>query len=186
MALKEVKKCRNNNAGHGSKLPTSLCNSGWGSNRVRKKDRHAAIIGIIEDFDIETQDELVERLSAKGLLVTQATISRDIKDLKLTKVQADSGKQKYAAMTDNKSRISERQIRVFKEGVTGVHPAGTMMVIKTLTGMAMAVAASLDAMENNEIIGTIAGDDTIMSVMKDPEDVLIVIERLRRVLVQDD
>jgi len=151
-----------------------------------KKNRHATIIGIIEDFDIETQDELVERLRGKGFIVTQATISRDIKELKLTKVASDSGKQKYVIMSGNQSKISERQIRVFREGVTGVHPAGTIMVIKTLTGMAMAVAASLDAMENNEIIGTIAGDDTIMSVMKNPEDVLTVMERLRRVLVQND
>jgi len=151
-----------------------------------KKKRHATIIGIIEDFDIETQDELVDKLGEKGLIVTQATISRDIKELKLTKIPSEVGKQKYAIMSDNKNKITERQIRVFKEGVTDVHPAGTIMVIKTLTGMAMAVAASLDAMENNEIIGTIAGDDTIMSVMKDPEDVLTVIERLRRVLVQND
>ena len=151
-----------------------------------KKKRHATIIGIIGDFDIETQDELVDKLRQKGLIVTQATISRDIKELKLTKIASESGKQKYAIMSDNKNKITERQIRVFKEGVTDIHPAGTIMVIKTLTGMAMAVAASLDAMENNEIIGTIAGDDTIMSVMKDPEDVLIVIERLRRVLVQND
>ena len=152
-----------------------------------KKTRHAAIIGIIEEFDIETQDELVERLSDKGFLVTQATISRDIKELKLTKVQAGLSKQKYSLMADNNNnKITERQIRVFKEGVTGIHPAGTIMVIKTLTGMAMAVAASLDAMENHEIIGTIAGDDTVMSVMKDSEDVLAVIERLRRVLAQND
>jgi len=151
-----------------------------------KKKRHATIIGIIGDFDIETQDELVERLRQKGLIVTQATISRDIKELKLTKISSESGKQKYVIMSDNKNKVTERQIRVFKEGVTDIHPAGTIMVIKTLTGMAMAVAASLDAMENNEIIGTIAGDDTIMSVMKDPEDVLTVIERLRRMLVQND
>ena len=151
-----------------------------------KKKRHATIIGIIEDFDIETQDELVEKLRLKGFVVTQATISRDIKELKLTKIPSNMGKQKYVIMTDNKHKITERQIRVFKEGVTAVHPAGTIMVIKTLEGMAMAVAASLDAMENAEIIGTIAGDDTIMSVMKSPDDVLNVIERLRRVLVQND
>ena len=151
-----------------------------------KKKRHAAIIGIIENFDIETQDELVDKLSEKGFVVTQATISRDIKELKLTKIPAGLRKQKYGVMADNKNKVSERQIRVFKEGVTGIHPAGTIMVIKTLTGMAMAVAASLDAMENDEIIGTIAGDDAIMSVMKDPEDVLTVIERLRRVLAQND
>jgi len=151
-----------------------------------KKKRHATIIGIIEDFDIETQDELVEKLKQKGFVVTQATISRDIKELKLTKIPSNMGKQKYVIMTDNKHKITERQIRVFKEGVTDVHPAGTIMVIKTLEGMAMAVAASLDAMENTEIIGTIAGDDTIMSVMRDPDDVLSVIERLRRVLVQND
>ena len=151
-----------------------------------KKKRHAAIIGLIEDFDIETQDELAQKLGQKGFDVTQATISRDIKELKLTKIPDHSGKQKYVILTDNKNKISERQKRVFKDGVTGVQPAGTIMVIKTLEGMAMAVAASLDAMNNDEIIGTIAGDDTIMSVMKDPDDVLIVIERLRRVLNEHD
>lgn len=151
-----------------------------------KKKRHAAIIGIIEEFDIETQDELAHRLRQKDFVVTQATISRDIKELKLTKIPDHSGKQKYAVLTDSSSKISERQKRVFKEGVISTQPAGTIMVIKTLEGMAMAVAAALDAMENDEIIGTIAGDDTIMSVMKDPEDVLTVIERLRRVLIEHD
>jgi len=151
-----------------------------------KKKRHAAIIGIVDSFDIETQEELVDRLGQKGFAVTQATISRDIKELRLTKIPAGAGKQKYAILSDSKSKISERQKRVFKEGVTGVQPAGSIMVIKTLTGMAMAVAASLDAMDNHEIIGTIAGDDTIMSVMKDPDDVLVVIERLRRVLAEYD
>jgi len=151
-----------------------------------KKKRHAAIIGIIEDFAVETQEELVERLAGKGFEVTQATISRDIKELKLTKVQSQAGKQKYAVLHEGKDKISERQRRVFKEGVTGVYPAGNIMVIKTLTGMAMAVAASLDAMDNGEIIGTIAGDDTIMSVMKEHDDVLHVIERLRRALGEHD
>ena len=153
-----------------------------------KKKRQAAIIGIIEDYAVETQDELVERLQKQGFDITQATISRDIKELKLTKVQGASGKQKYAVLHEGKDQISERQRRVFKEGVTGIHPAGNIMVIKTLEGMAMAVAAALDAMnnDNDEIVGTIAGDDTIMSVMKDPEDVSVVIERLRRVLAEHD
>jgi len=151
-----------------------------------KKKRQATIIGIIEDSAIETQEELVERLLQKGFVVTQATISRDIKELRLTKVQSSSGKQKYAILHEGRDKVSERQRRVFREGVVGVHTAGNIMVIKTLTGMAMAVAAALDAMDNGEIVGTIAGDDTIMSVMKDTEDVLLVIERLRRVLAEHD
>lgn len=152
-----------------------------------KKKRHAAIIGIIEDFAIETQEELAQKLQEKGFVVTQATISRDIKELKLTKISEGTGKQKYAVLTEGKEKLSIRQKRVFKEGVAGIYPAGNIMVIKTLIGMAMAVAASLDAMDDNhEIVGTIAGDDTIMSVMKTPEDVLSVIERLRRVLNEHD
>ncbi|MCL2566207.1 MAG: arginine repressor [Defluviitaleaceae bacterium] len=152
-----------------------------------KKKRHAAIIGIIEDVAVETQEDLGERLLEKGFAVTQATISRDIKELKLTKIPDGTGKQKYAVLAEGKEKVSARQKRVFKEGVTGIYPAGNIMVIKTLIGMAMAVAASLDAMDDNlEIVGTIAGDDTIMSVMKTPEDVLLVIERLRRVLSEHD
>ena len=152
-----------------------------------KKKRHATIIGIIETFVIETQEELAQRLHEKGFKVTQATISRDIKELKLTKIPDGTGKQKYAVLAEGKDKLSERQKRVFKEGVVGIYPAENIMVIKTLIGMAMAVAASLDAMDNNhEIVGTIAGDDTIMSVMKSSEDVLLVIERLRRVLNEHD
>jgi len=147
-----------------------------------KQKRHAGIVNIIENYNIETQEDLADKLKESGFNVTQATVSRDIRELKLTKISTDSGRQKYAVMSESKEQISERQKRVFKEGVISVHPASNILVIKTLIGMAMGVAASLDAMDNKEIIGTIAGDDTLMSVCKDEQDVYAVIERVQKVL----
>jgi len=147
-----------------------------------KQKRHAGIVNIIENNNIETQEELADKLKAAGFNVTQATVSRDIRELKLTKISTDSGRQKYSVMSESKEQISERQKRVFKEGVIGIQPASNILVIKTLTGMAMGVAAALDAMDNKEIIGTIAGDDTLMSVCKNEQDVYAVIERVQRVL----
>jgi transcriptional regulator of arginine metabolism len=145
-----------------------------------KSKRHSAIIDIIKNNDIETQEELADRLKAMGFDVTQATVSRDIRQLKLTKIQYDNNKQKYAAISGPEHVITERQIRVFKEGVASMQVAGNILVIKTLVGMAMAVAAALDAMDNKEIIGTIAGDDTIFSVFKNVGEAEAVLERLHK------
>ena len=109
---------------------------------------------------------LADLLNKAGFNVTQATVSRDIRELKLTKATMQSGKQKYVATAKESSFVTERLNRVFRDGIVSIDYAQNIVVIKTLVGMAMAVAAALDSMENSEIMGTIAGDDTIFCVVK--------------------
>jgi transcriptional regulator of arginine metabolism len=144
-----------------------------------KVKRQSKIVELIKDNEIETQDKLVEMLNAEGFNVTQATISRDIRELKLTKVSTGNGGQKYAVLTSGDIQVSERLRRVFRDGVISMDYAQNIIVIKTLNGMAMAVAAALDSMGNNEIMGTIAGDDTIFCVVKTEQKAIRLIERLK-------
>lgn len=144
-----------------------------------KARRHSKIIEIIKEFDIETQDDLANRLKKAGFEVTQATISRDIRELKLSKVTTKNGKQKYEIFSKQDSEINSRFITVFREGVISTDYAQNIIVIKTLNGMAMAVATAIDAMGNNEIIGSIAGDDNIFCVVKNEEKAIRLIERFR-------
>jgi transcriptional regulator of arginine metabolism len=144
-----------------------------------KIKRQSRIVELIRDNDIETQDRLVELLNNEGFNVTQATISRDVRELKLTKVASEDGGQKYAILSSGDVQISERLGRVFRDGVLSMDYAQNIIVIKTLNGMAMAVAAALDSMENNEIMGTIAGDDTIFCVVKTEQKAIKLIERLK-------
>ena len=131
-----------------------------------KSARQAKILEIIEENEIETQEELAQKLKDDGFNVTQATISRDIREMRLTKISVEKGKQKYAAMASSDNEISDRLIRVFKEAVVKMDYAGNMVVIKTLEGMGMAVGVALDNMQNSEILGTIAGDDTVFCVIR--------------------
>lgn len=145
-----------------------------------KISRHAKILEIIAKYDVETQEELSEMLVKEGYPVTQATVSRDIRELKLTKVAVSSGRQKYAAISHPQKDLS-KYIRIFRDGFRSMDMAQNILVIKTVPGMAMAVAAALDAMEYQEIVGSIAGDDTIMCAVRTVEDTTELMRRLRRV-----
>ena len=112
-----------------------------------KVDRHAKIAELIRQYDIETQEELADYLNAAGFQVTQATVSRDIRDLKLTKVPTNSGRQKYIVLQTPEEDLSEKYRRVLQDGFISMDMAQNILVIKTVPGMAMAVAASLDAMK---------------------------------------
>lgn len=149
--------------------------------RVKAK-RHAKILEIIRKYNIETQEELSERLEQEGFQVTQATVSRDIRELKLTKVASGTGRQKYIALNENQVDMSEKYVRVFKDGFVSMDMAQNILVIKTVSGMAMAVAAALDAMDCHEIVGSIAGDDTIMCAVRTVEDTANLMERLRKIV----
>lgn len=140
--------------------------------------RHAKILELIEKYDIETQDELAQKLCEEGFMVTQATVSRDIREMKLTKIATERGKQKYSVITGNDTEITERLTRVFKEAVVKMDYAQNMIVIKTLEGMGMAVAVALDNMQNPEILGTIAGDDTVFCVVRTHNQAAVIIEKL--------
>ena len=112
-----------------------------------KVNRHAKIVELINKYQIETQEELAERLQQVGFRVTQATVSRDIRDLKLTKVPAENGKQKYAVLENGSGEMGEKYIRILRDGFVSMDMAQNILVIKTVSGMAMAVAAALDAMK---------------------------------------
>ena len=131
-----------------------------------KVSRHAKIIELISQYDIETQEELAEYLNNAGFKVTQATVSRDIRDLKLSKVSTGSGHQKYILHRIEEPGMSEKYIRVLKDGYVAMDMAQNILVIKTVSGMAMAVAAAVDAMKWHEVVGCIAGDDTIMCAIR--------------------
>ena len=147
-----------------------------------KVSRHAKIVELIGQYDVETQEELAELLNREGFQVTQATVSRDIRDLKLTKVQTEKGKQKYVVLQPEENQISEKYRRVLRDGFSSMDMAQNILVIKTVSGMAMAVAAALDALNWKEILGSIAGDDTVMCVARDNEQAQSVAERLKGIL----
>lgn len=142
-----------------------------------KSGRQKAIIEIINNYEIDTQDELVKKLKEKGFDVTQATISRDIKQLQLIKVPASGGKQKYA-LSGVDYQTSNKYMRVLADGIISVESAGNILVIKTGSGLAMAVAAAVDSLKIDGILGSIAGDDTIMCVVKDTELIYQIEQKL--------
>ena len=147
-----------------------------------KVSRHAKIIELISQNDIETQEELAERLNGAGFKVTQATVSRDIRDLKLTKVSVDGGRQKYVVLKPEEDGMSEKYIRVLRAGYVSMDMAQNILVIKTVSGMAMAVAAAVDAMKWKEVVGCIAGDDTIMCAVRSVDETVAVMEKIRKIV----
>ena len=149
-----------------------------------KTKRQTKMLELIKKHDIETQEELSDYLQKEGYQVTQATVSRDIRELKLTKVAMSNGRQKYAAVTEANEDLSEKYTRVFRDAFVSMDMAQNILVIKTVSGMAMAVAAAIDAMHLHEIVGCIAGDDTIMCAVRSVDDTIAVMSRLRK-LVED-
>ena len=147
-----------------------------------KVSRHAKIIELINQYDIETQEELADRLNQSGFKVTQATVSRDIRDLKLTKMSVDGGKQKYVIIKPEDGGMTEKYMRVLRDGYVSMDMAQNILVIKTVSGMAMAVAAAIDAMQWKEVVGCIAGDDTIMCAVRSVQETVEVMGRLRKIV----
>lgn len=146
-----------------------------------KVERHSKIVELIGKYEIETQEELAEYLNNAGYQVTQATVSRDIRELKLSKVQSENGKQHYAVL-QSQSGFSDKYIRILRDGFMSMDMAQNMLVIKTVSGMAMAVAAALDAIRFQEIVGCIAGDDTIMCAVRSVDDTILVMDKLKKLL----
>ncbi|MDD6615660.1 MAG: arginine repressor [Lachnospiraceae bacterium] len=147
-----------------------------------KIGRQAKIVDLISRYDIETQEELAEHLNREGYKVTQATISRDIRELKLTKIATNDGRQKYALMNAGGTGMNEKYLRVLAEGFVSMDMAQNILVVKTVSGMAMAVAAALDAMHWSEVAGCIAGDDTIMCAIRSAEDTVRVMEKINKIV----
>lgn len=147
-----------------------------------KVGRQSKIIELISKNDIETQEELADLLNAAGYNVTQATISRDIRELKLTKVATSGGKQKYIVLQNQESGLYDKYVRVLKDGFVSMDMAMNIVVIKTVAGMAMAVAAALDHLHINGVVGSIAGDDTIMCAIKSLEDTEYVMDKITKLV----
>ena len=146
-----------------------------------KLERHSKIVELIGKYEIETQEELAEHLKQAGYKVTQATVSRDIRELKLTKVQSENGRQRYMVM-QNQTAISDKYIRILKDGYVSMDMAQNILVIKTVSGMAMAVAAALDEIHFHEIVGCIAGDDTIMCAVRSVDDTILLMDKLKKLI----
>ncbi len=148
-----------------------------------KYDRHAKIIELIGEYEIQTQEELVERLRAEQFDATQATVSRDIRELRLIKVMSGNGVYKYATTTTGSvSDIDAKLQIIFSESVTTIDYAQNIVVVKTLPGMAQAAASAMDAMEHDGVIGCIAGDDTVMVVIRDTKDAQKLTAKLKRLV----
>ena len=145
---------------------------------IMKSKRHALILDIIANNEIETQEELAQQLEQNGIRVTQATISRDIKELMLIKVASAGGGYKYAAADSSPKHAMDRHMRIFSDTVLSINNAGNLIVLKTISASAQAAAETLDNLNWPEIVGTIAGDNTVLAIVKNIEDVSDVMKRL--------
>ena len=146
-----------------------------------KTDRHEAILRIIKEQTVQTQEQLTQLLVQEGFEVTQATVSRDIRKLGLTKAPV-KGKMSYVLM-ERENVPGSRYVNVLKEGFQSADTAGNVLVIKTVSGMAMAVAAAVDAMEFKQVVGSIAGDDTIMIAIKSEAAARDLIRQLKHLIM---
>lgn len=151
-----------------------------------KMERHSQIIRLINQYDIETQEELVEKLNESGFQVTQATVSRDIRELKLTKIAKPGGRLKYGVLQNVDQEMSRKYVNVLRASFQSMDLAQNILVIKTVSGMAMAAAAALDDMDFQEIVGCIAGDNTIMCAVRSADEALLLMEKIRKMLSQDE
>lgn len=147
-----------------------------------KTVRQVAILDIIEKQDIETQEELAEALRIRGIKVTQATVSRDIKELRLLKVLTPTGAYKYATADKAENGLTDRFIRMLAESLLSVAASGNLVVVKTLSGSANVAAEALDSLHWPEILGSLAGDNTILLIIRTPEEVPSVMARIQEMI----
>ena len=147
-----------------------------------KNKRKNAILNIIKEQEIETQEEMLEQLSARGYTATQATVSRDIKELHLVKVNGKTKKTKYAPLTGGALTIPEQLMPVFAHGFVSADFANNLVIVKTLPGMAQAVASAIDSLNLSETLGTIAGDDALLIVCRTEEYAGNVVDTLKNLV----
>lgn len=147
-----------------------------------KGKRQEKILELIKEYDIETQEELTRRLQEAGFSSTQGTISRDIRELKLTKVAGSGGRQKYAPIITEDIHVSNKYRRVLSEAILHMESAENILVVKTVPGMAMACGAAIDSISIKGVVGCIAGDDTIMCVVKEASMVKDVISEINLII----
>lgn len=146
-----------------------------------KLERHSKIVELIGKYEIETQEELAEYLNQEGYNVTQATVSRDIRELKLSKIQIEGGRQKYAVFHPQTS-FNDKYIRILHDSYMSMDMAQNILVIKTVSGMAMAVGAALDSLHFPELVGCIAGDDTVMCAVRTVDDTIVLMDKIKKLI----
>lgn len=149
---------------------------------MKKYTRQRIILDLIENIEIETQEELADYLLERGIDITQATISRDIKELRLVKVLTSNGKYKYATMDSQHEGANERLTKIFKSSVLSVDKAGNIIVIKTLPGAAQVCASAVDSFRIEGIAGTIAGDDTIFIAISQMDIIESTLDNIQNLL----
>lgn len=147
-----------------------------------KSKRHNKILEIISTKDIETQEELADELKLSGFDITQATVSRDIKILKLIKVLSSSGKYKYVAINAQQNEIADKLVNIFSNTVIHVENVDKFVILKTITGSASAAAEALDSLNLMEVAGTIAGDNTIFIVVRSTEKAEELVDKIKRMI----
>lgn len=147
-----------------------------------KVARQSKILEIVEKHIVETQEDLAELLKNNGINVTQATVSRDIKELRLIKVMSKDGRYHYAPFKDVNSLINERIVNVFRESVLSIDFAKNMLCVKTLPGTANAASVAIDSMEWSEIVGCLAGDDTIFVLIRNEDSIEEVVSKFKKLM----
>ncbi len=147
-----------------------------------KSARHNLILEIIETMDIETQEELAEELKRRGVKVTQATVSRDIKELRLLKVLSENGGYKYATVERAEKGMNDRFARILAESIVNIESVNNLIVISTLSASANAAGEAIDSMKWSEVLGTIAGDNTLLIIARSNEAVESVLGRINALL----
>ena len=147
-----------------------------------KAKRQALIREIGENQSIQTQEELADALAAHGMVVTQATVSRDIKEMHLLKVLSEEGGYRYATMDKSEQGMNERLIRMLADSVVDMSSANNLIVIHTLPGSAHVAGEAVDSLHWPEVLGTIAGDNTILVIVRSNEDVDGVLRRFRSII----
>ena len=147
-----------------------------------KSKRHSKILELITNHSIDTQEELLRKLNECGFRVTQATVSRDIKELRLLKVLSAKGGYKYATADKAENGLSDRFVRMFVDSVLSITYAGNIIVIKTLSGSANVAAEAIDSMRWPEILGTMAGDNTILAIVHDETEAAKTVDRFMEML----
>jgi transcriptional regulator of arginine metabolism len=147
-----------------------------------KEKRHQKILEIIQTYYVENQIDLVHYLRQEGFDATQATVSRDIRELGLVKVGTEMGGMRYQCRTREDFPLEEKFLLILREGILSIETAENLLVIRTVSGMAMAVAAAIDAMRFQEIAGSIAGDDTVMAAVRTTEETKIALGKLKKLL----
>ena len=147
-----------------------------------KNDRQNQLLQIISEEIIETQEQLLERLQAKGIKSTQATISRDIKELRLIKTLDSDGRYRYSTVKQENDHISSKFHSLFSDAVVGVDYAGNIVVIKCFVGMAQAVCAAMDSLHWDNVVGTLAGDDTFLCITKNEAQSVELVTELKKLI----